>query len=103
MQTISLQPIKAQEMTVTLAGQIATIRVYQRTTGLYADIGVGNVWIAQGVICLNGNKLVRYAHLGLQGELFFADIKGSDDPTYDGLGDRFQLFYATAEEMSAAA
>lgn len=103
MQTITLQAIKAQEMTVRLGDQSVTLRIYQRTTGLYIDIGINDLWIAQGVICLNGNKLVRYAHLGFQGELFFADTKGSDDPTYDGLGDRFLLFYATAEEMSAVA
>lgn len=103
MQTITLQAIKAQEMTVRLGDQSVTLRIYQRSTGLYIDIGVADLWIAQGVICLNGNRLVRYPYLGFSGELFFADTKGSDDPTYNGLGDRFQLFYATADEMSAAA
>lgn len=102
MQTITLQAIKAQELEVKLGEQTVTLRIFQRSTGLYADIGIGDVWVAQGVLCLNGNKLVRYPYLGFQGELFFADTKGSDDPTYDGLGDRFNLFYATAEEMSAA-
>ena len=103
MQTITLQAIKAQEMTVRLGDQSVTLRIYQRSTGLYIDIGIDDLWIAQGVICINGNKLVRYSHLGFKGELFFADTKGSDDPTYDGLGDRFQLFYATAKEVSVAA
>lgn len=103
MQTITLQAIKAQEMTVRLGDQTVTLRIYQRTTGLFADIGIDDVWIAQGVACLNGNKLVRYPYLGFSGELFFADIKGSNDPTYDGLGERYLLFYATAEEMSTAA
>lgn len=103
MQTITLQAIKAQEMTVRLGDQSVTLRIYQRSTGLFIDIGIDDLWIAQGVACLSGNKLVRYPYLGFSGELFFADTKGSDDPVYDGLGDRFLLFYATAEEMSAAA
>lgn len=103
MKTISLQPITAQEVSISIDSQPITIRLNQRTTGLYADIGIGGYWIAQGVICLNGNKLVRYDYLGFQGDLFFADTKGSDDPSYEGLGERFVLFYATADEMSAAA
>jgi len=103
MQTITLQPIKAQELTVKLGEQSVTLRIFQRSTGLYMDIGLGDVWIAQGVTCLNGNRLVRYPYLGFQGELFFADTKGSDEPSYEGLGDRFLLFYATPDEMSAAA
>ncbi|WP_289365959.1 phage baseplate plug family protein [Pantoea stewartii] len=103
MQTITLQPVKAQELMVRLGEQSVTLRIFQRSTGLYIDIGVGDFWIAQGVICLNGNRLVRYPYLGFSGELFFADTKGNDDPDYSGLGDRFLLFYATAQEMSAAA
>lgn len=102
MQTITLQPLKAQEVTVTLGGQNVTLRIVQRTTGLYIDIGLEDLWIAQGVACLNCNRLVRYSHLGFSGELFFADTRGSDDPEYAELGSRFLLFYATAEEMELA-
>lgn len=49
MQTITLQPIKAQELTVKLGEQSLTLRIFQRSTGLYMDIGLGDVWIAQGV------------------------------------------------------
>ncbi|WP_404851567.1 hypothetical protein P5M00_15075 [Enterobacter asburiae] len=59
------------------------------------------LWIAQGVLCHNCNKIVRYPYLGFKGELFFADTKGSLDPFYDELGTRFKLFYATADEIAA--
>lgn len=75
------------------------LRIVQRTSGLFMDVNLGGFWIAQGLACLNCNKIVRYAYLGFQGELFFADTKGSEDPVYDQLGDRFQLFYASSEEM----
>ncbi|TBM10114.1 hypothetical protein EYY83_19025 [Hafnia alvei] len=100
MQNISLKPLKAQEVNVNLAGQSVTLRIVQRSTGLFMDIGVDNLWIAQGVLCLNCNKIVRYPYLKFSGELFFADTKGSFDPVYDELGTRFKLFYATAEEMA---
>ncbi|MGO4743971.1 phage baseplate plug family protein [Serratia quinivorans] len=101
MQTITLQPIKAQQVGITLGGQDCQIRLVQRTTGLFIDVALNGLWIVQGVICLNCNKLVRYEHLGLQGELFFADTIGDADPVFDELGTRFQLLYATKEEMES--
>lgn len=101
MLTISLNPIKAQEVSVSLAGQAVTLRITQQSYGLFMDIGIDDKWIAQGVLCLNTNKMVRYKHLGFKGELFFGDTKGSEDPVYDELGSRFKLFYATEEEMAA--
>ena len=100
MQSISLKPLKAQEVSVNLAGQSVTLRIVQRSTGLFMDVGVDNLWIAQGVLCLNCNKIVRYPYLKFSDEIFFADTKGSLDPVYDELGTRFKLFYATAEEMA---
>ncbi|WP_147196054.1 hypothetical protein [Pantoea sp. CCBC3-3-1] len=102
MQTITLQPLKAQEVSVTLEGQSVTLRINQRSTGLYIDIGLADKWIAQGVLCQNCSRLIRYPYLKFQGELFFADTKGSDDPDYSGLGTRFLLFYASADEMETA-
>lgn len=100
MLVISLRPVKGQQIDVDLDGQSATLKIMQTTAGLVIDIGLDNLWIAQGVPCLNCNKLVRYKHLGFKGELFFADTVGDLDPSYDGLGERFRLFYATEEEMS---
>ncbi|WP_261465783.1 phage baseplate plug family protein [Serratia entomophila] len=102
MQEITLKPLKAQQVSVIVGGQDCQIRLVQRITGLFIDVALNGLWIVQGVICLNCNKLVRYEHLGLQGELFFADTIGNADPAFDELGTRFQLFYATREEMESA-
>lgn len=100
MQVISLRPIKGQQIDVDLDGQSVTLKIMQTPAGLLIDIGLENLWIAQGVPCLNCNKLVRYKYLRFRGELFFADTVGELDPSYDGLGERFRLFYATEEEMA---
>ena len=100
MQNITLQTVKSQIVTVTLSGQSVTLRIVQRASGLYMDVGIDNTWIAQGVLCLNGNKIIRYSYLKFRGELFFADTKSNADPMYDELGTRFKLFYATPEEMT---
>ncbi|WP_110798241.1 phage baseplate plug family protein [Cronobacter sakazakii] len=100
MQTISLQPVKGQTLQVSLGGQRVTLRINQRSTGMFIDVALSGAWIAQGVLCLNCNKIIRYPYLKFKGEMFFADTKGDSDPVYDELGSRFKLFYATEEEMS---
>ena len=52
-----------------------------------------------GVICQDRNRLVRSAYLGFAGDLMFEDLRGTDDPTADGLGSRFQLVYLDASEL----
>jgi hypothetical protein len=42
---------------------------------------------------------VRSAYLGFVGDLMFQDLQGTDAPTYDGLGSRFQLVYLDATEV----
>ena len=102
MQIISIQPVKGQTIDLNLDGQRTTLRIVQRTSGIYMDVAVNNLWVAQGVLCLNGNKIIRYPYLGFKGEMFFCDTKGIDDLFYSELGDRFKLYYATEQEMSAA-
>jgi len=96
---ISLKPLKAQRLSVTLNGQNCEIRLYQRSTGFYIDLTADGNPVLQGVICLNCNKIVRYSYLPFSGELFFADLAGSSDPVWDGLGERFKLYYLAPEEI----
>lgn len=62
MQTISLQPVKGQTLQVSLGGQRVTLRINQRSTGMFIDVALSGVWIAQGVLCLNCNKIIRYPY-----------------------------------------
>lgn len=96
---IVLKPLKAQRFTVTLNNQECEIRLAQRSTGLYLDLTVDSAPCLQGVLCLNGNKIVRYRYLSFSGELFFSDLSGSADPDWSGLGDRFKLYYLAPEEL----
>lgn len=67
---IVLSPVKAQQFTVTLGAQVCTIRLNQRTTGMYIDITVNGEPCLYGVLCLNNNRIVRYGYLPFQGDLF---------------------------------
>lgn len=100
--TIPLQPIPAQAFNVSLDGQPCRIALYQKDDYFYMDVTVNNVTVVQGRMVLNGVWIVRYAYLGLAGDLFMADTMSTNDsPTYDGLGARYRLYYATAAEIAA--
>ena len=101
MLTIPLTQNPSQTLTTNLDGQICQINVYQKFYGVFIDLYVSNSPIIIGVIAQNLNRIVRYKYLGFSGDLFFFDTQGSDDPTFDGLGDRWTLNYITQAELTA--
>lgn len=98
MQLIALQPVPSQQLQVVLGGQNCQIAVYTKTTGLYVDLNVNGADVSIGVIARDGVPLVPTAYLGFAGNLVIADTQGAADPTYDGLGGRYQLVYLTAAD-----
>lgn len=106
MQEITLSASKSQQFSVTLDSVSCTIKVHQRTSGLYLDLWVGSTAVCLGVLCLNANKIVRYDYLrsatGFSGDLFFIDTQGSDAPEYSELGTRYLLYYVTNDELDSA-
>lgn len=99
MQTIPLRPKPAQRMSVNLANQLCTIKVYQRSTGLFLDLYVNDVIVVGGVLCENANRIVRDKYFGFAGDLAFFDTQGELDPFYDELGTRWVLNYLEATEL----
>jgi hypothetical protein len=98
---VPLQAVASQAVTVSLGGQLCQLNVYQRAFGLFIDVLVNNSLIIGGVICLNQNLIVRSAYLGFIGDLAFVDTQGTTDPTYTGLGSRYQLGYLSPAEVAA--
>lgn len=99
MRTVSLVPQKSQSISVNLAGQQCTIRLIQRESFMYMDLTVNGNPIMQGVPCLYGNKMVGYSYLGFKGDLVFIDNDGQNDPSYEGLGSRYILYYIEEAEL----
>lgn len=101
---ITLSPEVSQRFSVTLEGVSCTIKLHQRTTGLYMDMWVNDVLAFAGVLCLNITKIVRYDYVraasGFKGELFFVDTKGTNDPNYSELGSRYVLYYLASDEIA---
>jgi len=100
MKTIPLSAKPSQTLSVLLGGQNCQIRVYQKTTGVYLDLYVNNAAVVTGVIARDRVLIVRQSYLGFVGDLSFFDTQGTDDPTYDGLGSRYQLVYLEASDLS---
>ena len=93
LQTIPLSATPSQLSRVSLGGQPCTIKVYQKSTGLYLDLLVSDKPVITGRLCHNANRLVRDEYLGFVGDLMFVDTAGSSDPDSTGLGGRFILTY----------
>ena len=100
MQTVPLQPVPSQQISTVLGGQNCQLSIYAQTTGIYADITVNGVVISTGIIALNFVPLNPFNYAPFVGNLIFFDTQGVDDPTYTGLGSRFQLAYLTEDEYA---
>jgi hypothetical protein len=70
---IPLQAVPDQTVQVYLGGQNCSIRVYQRTYGLFFDFFMNNKLVLAGAQCFNMNKLVRNAYYKFVGDLYFFD------------------------------
>lgn len=99
MMTVSIKKLKSSKPIFDLGGQACEIRLIQRTSALYMDLTVDGNPIMQGVPCYYGNRMVRYSYLGFKGDLVFLDTNGQSDPAWDGLGERYQLFYLEESDL----
>lgn len=101
MQIIPVSDVPNQEVTVTLAGQACMIRLYSTLTqGMFCDLYVSGTLIIGGVACQNLNRIVRSLYLGFIGDLCWNDTQGADDPSYPGLGARYQFCYLPTSELN---
>lgn len=98
MQLIPLQSSPSQQLQVVLGGQNCQISVYTKTTGLYVDLNVNGTDITVGTIARDGVTLIP-TYSGFIGNLMIFDTQGNSDPTYDGLGSRYQFAYLTVADL----
>jgi hypothetical protein len=99
MQIVPLNKTPSQTLTTGLNGQTCQLNVYQSFFGLFMDVYVNNTLIIAGVLCLNLNRIVRDLYLGFSGDFVFVDTQGTTDPTYAGLGSRYQLVYLAPSDL----
>ena len=99
MQVVPLNPSPNQKLTIGLDNQSCQIQVFQTDGGLFMNLAVNDEPIISGVLCQNRNRIVRSLYLGFNGDFYFDDTQGSEDPDYTGLGTRFFLVYLSAADL----
>jgi hypothetical protein len=98
---VPLTAVPSQVVTVTLGGQVCTIRIftksiyvpisapgaiatdpptYENANPVFVDVYVNDAPIILGVLGLDRTRIVRDAYLGFIGDLAFVDTQGADDP-----------------------
>lgn len=90
---IPLAAVPSQTLSIQLGGKACRLSIYQKRTGLYADITVNDRLVLSGVLGRDRTWLVRGAHFGFPGDLTFIDGQGGSDPHYTGLGTRYRLVW----------
>lgn len=98
MHTIPLQAIPSQRFAIVLAGQNCVIALRWHQERLYCDLDAGGTAICRGSICQDRQDIVRARTPRFSGSLHFVDMEGRAAPRWDGLGARFVLLFAAADE-----
>lgn len=106
---IPLIAVPSQDLEVTLNNQRIGLHIFQKTappfalsTALYMNVELNGDVILNGIICQNGNRIVRDDYLGFSGDLGFYDTTGlKRDPVWTGLGTEYILLWFSPEELEA--
>ena len=96
---IPISALPNQQFSVTLTGQNCVINLYQKSTGVFLDLTVGDVIICQGALVLGQSLIVKNTYRGFVGNLMIMDTQGFTDPDYTGFGDRYQLYYVEESDL----
>ena len=96
---VPVQSVPNQTLSILLANQLCRLTLKTRWFGLFMDVSVNDAPIVQGVICQHWNRIVRSAYLGFVGDFAFWDTQGSADPTFNGLGSRYLLYYLEKSDL----
>lgn len=100
MLVIPIQPVPSQQVLCVLDDQNCQIAIYLRGSKIYVDLNSNGTNMC--VACL-GHNLVPLdscnSYDGFQGNLFFIDTQGVDDPQYAGFNTRWFLVYLTPAEL----
>src|ERR1700748_2734055 len=103
-QVIPILAAPALTVSEVLAGQNCQISIYQKDNNVFVDLNADGVDIFVGNLALNATPIdAGNSYDGFQGNLYFLDTQGLDDPDYTGFNTRWMLIYLTAAEAVIAA
>lgn len=101
---IPIQPVPSQQVLCVLEGQNCQIGIYVKNvngvTNVYVDLNSNGADMSLAVLAHNLVPLdSANSYNGFQGNLFFVDTQGSEDPQYTGFNSRWFLVYLTPAEL----
>jgi hypothetical protein len=100
---VKIIPITAtpsQTLNTVLANQICKINLYQKSTGVFADVYLNGVALVTGALCPDRVNVMRRKYLGFVGGLALCDTQGVSDAQYAGFGTRYVLVYLEAADLA---
>lgn len=102
---VPLQSVPAQKVKTVLDNGTAFLVVYERRYGMFIDVTFNDRLVIGAVVCQNRNRIIRSDYLkkehNFSGDFAFIDLQGDSNPVYSELGNRYQLAYFTADEISS--
>lgn len=85
---------------IALDNQNCQIGLRQIGVALYLSLKCNEQTIVENIICNNSVLLpISESENDFKGKLVFHDTFGKEDPNFEGLGDRFKLYYLSAGEQ----
>lgn len=100
MLSVPLAPVPSQTLAIILNGQNCNLAVYTERTGIFMDVTVNGVTIADTRVLLDGARVLQdEQYKPFVGDFVMVDTQGELDPVYTGLGSRWQLVYLEASDL----
>lgn len=95
---VPLQPTPNQTLSIDLNGQNAEISVRQIGNAMMASLWIDDEVVFENSICGHMAPLGQFDSVLFSGVLVFVDQLDTLDPIWDGLGERFKLFYVSEDD-----
>lgn len=93
-----------QNFMVRLDDQDCAINLYQRGKSVYLDLFVDGETVCRGSLCQSGVGIIQNAN-SFSGQLVLTDEwatgTGQEAPDWKGFGERWKLYWLSAEEVAA--
>lgn len=92
---IPLTQVVSQEFEIILKEQSCTLAVYQKDENVFVDLTVDGTVIFAGMKALDRQGLKISDYMAFNGQLWFEDLNGTENPNFSEFGTRFIMYYGT--------
>lgn len=95
---VPLESIVRQEFYAILGGQNFTLRIVSQGERTYLDAKIGDDYVIRGALCHDRVSLRQFRTRKMEGDFYFVDILGNENPYYTGFGSRFYLVWVSEDQ-----